>query len=169
MKRAGPSGGYISETAQRLRMQVEAVMSTDLVTCSVEDSLQEGVERMLNNSVGSVIVCKGESPTGIVTETDSLYAGYVTQRPFTAIPIRKVMKTPLITISREKTLRRATMRMKEEDIKKLVVVEDLKPVGIITTQDIVDNYHNIKAEIHDIARSHQSQSVNPLTSAFDAE
>lgn len=131
-------------------MLVEAVMTTDLVTVPIEDSLQAGVELMLRNGVGSVIVREDGVPTGIVTETDALYASGVTERPFTELPIRKVMSNPLITISPDKTLRRATQRMHEEGIKKLVVAEEMTLVGIVTTQDIIESYHDLKAEIHDL-------------------
>ncbi|SDF59862.1 CBS domain-containing protein [Halorientalis regularis] len=134
-------------------MLVEDIMTTALVTCPVEASLQGGVERMLRNRAGSVIVNDADTPVGIVTETDSLYAGYVTERPFTDIPLREVMSSPLQTISPRKTLRRATERMHEADIKKLVVVEDMDLVGIITTRDIVDAYPDLKAEIHDLEQN----------------
>lgn len=150
-------------------MLVEEVMTTDLVTCSVEKSLQEGVERLLRNGVGSVIVREKEMPLGIVTETDVLHAGYVTKRPFTEIPIQKVMSAPLVTIPPQKTLRRATQRMYEENIKKLVVVEDLDPVGIITTQDIIEHYHDLKAEIHDLVRPNHSRSLDSSVSSSDVE
>jgi CBS domain-containing protein len=141
-------------------MLVEEVMSTALVTCPVEESLQTGVERMLQHRVGSVIVHEDEMPVGIVTETDSLYAGCVTERPFAEIPLRKVMSHPLSTIAPEKTLRRATQRMHDEEIKKLVVVDDMDLVGIITTQDVIDSYHDLKAEIHDLVRPQQARSLD---------
>jgi CBS domain-containing protein len=141
-------------------MLVEAAMAADLVTCSVEESLQSGVERMLRNRVGSVVVCEADTPAGIVTETDSLYAGAVTERPFTEIPIRKVMSSPLITIPPDKTLRRATQRMHEENIKKLVVVEEMEFLGIITAQDIIEEYGSLKAEIHDLVQPDQSRSLD---------
>ena len=150
-------------------MLVEQVMTTDLVTCSVEKSLHEGAERLLKNGVGSVIVRKENMPVGIVTEADVLYAGYVTERPFTAIPIEKVMSSPLVTILPQKTLRRATQRMYEENIKKLVVVEELDPVGIITTQDIIEHYHDLKAEIHDLVQPYQSRSFDSSISNSDVE
>jgi CBS domain-containing protein len=133
-------------------MLVEESMSTDLVTCQVDTSLQNSVGCMLRNRVGSVIVLEAETPVGIVTETDTIHAGYVTERPFTDIPIRKVMSNPLITISPKKTLRRATQRMDEDGVKKLVVVEDMDLLGILTTQDIVENYHELKADVTDIVR-----------------
>lgn len=151
-------------------MLVEDIMSTDLVTCPVEESLQAGVERMLKRGVGSVIVVSDETPVGIVTETDSLHAGAVTERPFTEIPIRKVMSRPLITVQPDKTLRAATRRMNEESVKKLVVVEDMieerKLEGILTTQDIVENYHQLKSEItkqvrHGIRRDRNLSMSDP--------
>lgn len=141
-------------------MLVEETMSTDIVTCSVEASLQAAVERMLENRVGSVIVLNGETPVGIATETDTLHAGYVTEQPFTEIPLQKVMSQPLVTISPTKTLRRATKRMSEDGVKKLVVVEDMELLGIVTTQDIVDNYHELKSEVTDLVRRTRRTGTN---------
>jgi len=148
-------------------MLVKEVMTRDLVTCPVEASLRRGVERMLRNRVGSVIVSDGERPVGIVTETDVLHAGYVAERPFGEIPVRKVMSGSLVTIAPEKPLRRATQRMHEEGVKKLIVVEEFTPVGIVTTQDVIESYHDLKAEIHDLLRPEGSRSRGPSADGFD--
>jgi CBS domain-containing protein len=152
-------------------MLVEEVMSVNLVTCPMDVSLQNGVECMLENRVGSVVVLDEETSVGIVTETDTIHAGYVTERPFTDIPIRKVMSNPLITISPEKTLRRATQRMEKDGVKKLVVVEDMNPVGILTTQDIVENYHELKADVTDLVRQDKwgSDALSDSGVGYDAD
>ncbi len=150
-------------------MLVKDIMSTDLVTCSVEESLQQAVKIMLQNGVGSVIVCKDETPIGIVTETDILQAGYITKRPFVEIPIRKVKSDSLITIAPGSTLRRATQMMNENNIKKLVVIEDLDPVGIITTKDITTKYHEIVAQAHSLSNPSQPRKLNPSVARFDIE
>lgn len=131
-------------------MLVEEAMSTDLVTCEVDASLRDAVGEMLRNRVGSTIVREGGQPTGIVTETDVLHAGYVTDAPFSEIPVRDVMSSSLVTISKEKTLRRATEQMRDEGVKKLVVVEDMDLVGIVTSQDVVRNYGAIKSELRSV-------------------
>jgi CBS domain-containing protein len=82
-------------------------------------------------------------------------AGYVTERPFSEIPIRNAMSQPLVTVAPDKTLRRATQRMDEEAVKKLVVVDDMELVGVLTAQDIIENYHELKSEITDVVRTHQ--------------
>lgn len=150
-------------------MLVKEVMTADLVTCPVEASLRLGVERMLANRVGSVIVSDGKRPVGVVTETDVLHAGYVARRPFAEIPVRKVMSDSLVTIGPEKTLRRATQRMHEEGVKKLIVVEEFTPVGIVTTQDVIESYHDLKVEIRDLLQPDRSRMHDPAAYGFDAE
>ncbi|WP_128905422.1 CBS domain-containing protein [Halorubrum amylolyticum] len=132
-------------------MLVEEVMSTDLVTCDAGASVRDAVERMLRNRVGSVVVTNEGTPAGIATESDVLHAGYVTDDPFSAIPLRRAMSSPLATIQPTKTLRAATDRMRSEGVKKLVVVDGMTPVGIVTTGDVVDNYAGIRREVRDLA------------------
>ncbi|WP_049983176.1 CBS domain-containing protein [Halorubrum sp. BV1] len=132
-------------------MIVEEVMSTELVTCDVGASVREATERMLRNRVGSVIVTDGRTPAGIATEADVLYAGYAADEPLSTIPLRKAMTSPVVTIRPSATLRTATDRMRSESVKKLVVTEEMQPVGIVTTQDIADNYGQIRREVRDLA------------------
>ncbi|WP_435098590.1 CBS domain-containing protein [Halorubrum sp. N11] len=117
-------------------MLVEEAMTTDLVTCDAGASVRDANEG---------------TPAGIATETDVLHAGYVTDDPLSAIPLRKAMSSPLVTIQPTKPLRTATERMRSEGVKKLVVVEGMKPVGIVTTGDVVDNYAGITREVRDLA------------------
>jgi CBS domain-containing protein len=131
-------------------MLVEEVMSTDLVTCDAGASVRDAAELMLRNRVGSVVVTNGGTPAGIATEADLLRAGYVTDDPFSAVPLRKAMSSPLATIQPTKTLRVATDRMRSEGVKKLVVVDGMTPVGIVTTGDVVDNYAGIRREVRDL-------------------
>jgi CBS domain-containing protein len=143
-------------------MLVAEIMSTDLVTCPPGTSLQTAAGRLLENGVGSVIVEDEDQPVGIVTETDLIHAGYVTERPFTEIPTRKVMSRPLRTISPGKTLREATRRMKEENIKKLVVVEEMDVAGILSAQDIIRSYPELRSEITDIVHPPQRRDFEGI-------
>ncbi|MDB2261805.1 CBS domain-containing protein [Halorubrum ezzemoulense] len=132
-------------------MLVEEVMTTDLVTCGADAAVRDATERMLRNRVGSVVVTDDGTPAGILTESDVLRAGYATDDPLSAIPVRKAASAPLVTVRPSATLRTATKRMRSEGVKKLVVVDGTTPVGIVTTQDIVDNYAGIRKEVHDLA------------------
>ena len=132
-------------------MLVEEVMTADLVTCDVDATVRDATESMLRNRIGSVVVTDGGTPAGILTESDVLHAGYATDDPLSSIPIRKAASAPLVTVRPSATLRSATERMRSEGVKKLVVVDGTTPEGIVTTQDVVDNYAGIRREVHDLA------------------
>jgi CBS domain-containing protein len=132
-------------------MLVEAVMTTDLVTCDADATVRDATERMLRNRVGSVVVTDDGTPAGILTESDVLRAGYATDDPLSTIPVRKAASAPLVTVRPSATLRTATKRMRSEGVKKLVVVDGMSPEGIVTTQDVVDNYAGIRKEVRDLA------------------
>lgn len=126
-------------------------MTTDLVTCDADAAVRDAAERMLRNRVGSVVVTDGGTPAGILTESDVLHAAYATDDPLSTIPVQKAASAPLVTVGPDATLRTATERMRSEGVKKLVVVDGVTPAGIVTTQDVVDNYAGIRREVHDLA------------------
>jgi|TARA_Y100000310_G_scaffold304443_1_gene343609 CBS domain-containing protein len=53
------------------------------------------------------------------------------------LPVRDVMVSPVITITPEETVNKAAKTMLKNGIGGLIVVEDFKPVGIITERDFV--------------------------------
>ncbi|ELZ56157.1 MULTISPECIES: CBS domain-containing protein [Halorubrum] len=132
-------------------MLVEDVMTTELVTCDADATVRDAAERMLRNRVGSVVVTNGGTPAGILTESDVLHAAYATDDPLSTIPVQKAASAPLVTVRPDATLRTATDRMRSEGVKKLVVVDGVTPAGIVTTQDVIDNYAGIRREVHDLA------------------
>ncbi len=132
-------------------MLVEEAMTAELVTCDVDATVRDATELMLRHRVGSVVVTAGGTPGGIVTESDVLSAGYVADEPLSSIPVRTAASSPLVTVQPSATLRTATDRMRSEGVKKLVVVDGVTPMGIVTTQDVVDNYAEIRREVYEAA------------------
>lgn len=139
-------------------MLVSDVMETDLVVCDAEGTLRDAVGRMLEAHVGSVIVLAEGTPTGIVTETDALKAGYAAEQPLGEIPIQAVASDSLVTVEPDRTIRAAIQLMAEEGIKKLPVIEDLDLIGIVTMTDITRHYGDIVREIHEIEQTRETWS-----------
>jgi CBS domain-containing protein len=130
-------------------MLVEEIMSTDVVTCEPDVTLQSVVVRMLKNTVGSVVVMRDGSPAGIITETDVLQAGAVTERPFVDIPARKVASHPLVTTTGNTSVRGAIDRMQRNEVKKLPVIDGTTLVGIVTQTDVAIHFDDVTAEINE--------------------
>ena len=131
-------------------MLVRELMSTDLVTAPIETDMRTVAERMLNARVGSVIITTDGTPTGIVTETDALTVGYAADRPFSEVPVQAVMSHPLVTIEPTTTVRAATNRMVDDEVKKLPVMSELELHGILTMTDIVRAHSDLLKEARQI-------------------
>ena len=131
-------------------MLVRELMTTDLVTAPIEASMQTVAKRMLEARVGSIIITNDGTPTGIVTESDALRVGYATKKPFSAVPVQAVMSHPLVTIEPTATVRAATERMVDEEIKKLPVISGLDLHGILTMTDIIRAHSELLKEARTI-------------------
>ncbi|MFB6109471.1 MAG: CBS domain-containing protein [Halodesulfurarchaeum sp.] len=140
-------------------MSVRDLMTTDLVTVELGETLDAAVEQMLANRTGSVLIVDGSEPSGIITETDVLAAGFGTERPFTDVPVSRAMSPNLVTIGPEADEREALSTMKEYGIKKLVVTEDGELVGILTTTDLVLHRSDLVEEVTDIDRTQSYPSL----------
>lgn len=127
-------------------MLVSELMSTPVASIPIDRSLQEAVERMLADRIGSVVVAEDGNPVGIVTETDVLVAGYRSGAPFRDIPVAEAASRPLITIAPDATVRAAVERMREEGVKKLGVADGLDLRGILTHQDVVQSHPDLIRE-----------------------
>jgi CBS domain-containing protein len=131
-------------------MLVRELMTTDLVTAPIESTMQQAAKRMLSARVGSLIITNDGTPTGIITESDALTVGYAADKPFSAVPVRAAMSHPLVTVEPTVTVRAATNRMIDEEIKKLPVVSELELHGILTMTDIVRSHSDLVNEARQI-------------------
>lgn len=133
-------------------MLVADVMSTDPVTCPLDASLDAAARLMLERGVGSVILVRDAVPAAIVTETDTLRAGVLTDRPFAEIELREVASHPLVTITGDATVRKAVSRMHDEGVKKLPVVADGELRGVVTRSDVTAHFGEFIREAHALER-----------------
>jgi len=133
-------------------MLVRDVMSTDVVTVDADATLHEAVGRLLAERVGSVVVVDDGTPAGIVTETDALAAAHERGEPLDAIAVSDLTQSPLVTTTAGRTVQSVARTMADESVKKVVVVDDLDIVGIVTLTDIVWRLADLRKEASDLAR-----------------
>jgi CBS domain-containing protein len=119
-------------------MKVEAAMRSPPITISAESPASKAVDSMLANNIGSIIVVEGEKPVGIITEKDILNRLLGTQRDPNKTTANEIMSSPLITIDREKSLLEALNVMESSEIRRLVVVDEGKIVGILSERRVLE-------------------------------
>ncbi|WP_152042156.1 CBS domain-containing protein [Salinigranum salinum] len=131
-------------------MQVQDVMTKGCVTVPLSATLADCVTRMLMAGTGSVVVTD-DVPTGIVTESDVLVAARDISEPLGDIPARAVMSQPVERIEPTATVRKAAERMRDYDVKKLLVSRGVDPVGMVTVTDLVWHFSEFQREAGKLA------------------
>lgn len=122
-------------------MKVSDVMSTDLVTAGISESLNEAVYKMIERDVGCTVVTDGEAVVGIITKGDVLRKAFlkgVKAKDVSDVSVRSVMTRPVVTIGPDETLEEASRLMSLKHVSKLPVVnKSSKLLGIVTSTDII--------------------------------
>ena len=120
-------------------------MTPEPVVVDRDASLQRAVGEMLKRGIGSVLV-GDDRVEGILTDSDVLRAGYLSEKALPEVPVEREMSSPVTTTHPDESVSDALELMREEEIKKLGVEEDLDVVGIVTMTDLAVNQPEILAE-----------------------
>jgi CBS domain-containing membrane protein len=121
------------------------VMSTDLVTLKLTDTLRLADDIMNLAHVRHFPVLDGDKLVGVVNQVDLLYASMASlrRRPknslreaLGAIAVKDVMKQ-VTTVTKDTTIRDAARTMVERDIECLLVMDGNRLVGLVSRTDLL--------------------------------
>lgn len=128
-----------------VRMPVEHLARSDVVTAMTDDSVQDLATMMDDESVGSVVISDGDEPVGIVTDRDLAMHVIAAGESPDGMTAEDVMSTDLCTIDHDGGFYEATELMSEHGIRRLPVTDDDGGLaGIITADDL----HELLADEH---------------------
>lgn len=118
------------------KIRLGEIMSTNLITVCEESNLSRCVRIMLDEDISSLIITDDKYILrGILTKIDviSAYAKY-----FTGVYlVRDFMTKNVLTVAPDETLHQILLLMIGNNVSRVVVTKNHKPVGIITERDIM--------------------------------
>jgi CBS domain-containing protein len=117
-------------------MQIRDIMSQPVQTVRATASVQEAAELMALHDVGALAVCQDGILVGIVTDRDVVLRCLAPGRSSTRTEISEIMTTDPVAIEPSAALEDATRILTGRRIRRLPVVEEGHPVGIITMDDV---------------------------------
>jgi CBS domain-containing protein len=120
-------------------MKAGALMTSDPRTCQPEDDLHCAARIMKTENCGIVPVTKGHGETqvmGVVTDRDiALYLG-TTDAKASTVMVKEVMSTSLAFCAPETDVREVSRRMQDAQVRRILVLEGRRLVGVISTADL---------------------------------
>jgi CBS domain-containing protein len=115
---------------------VQEVMTRDPRTVSPSDSIVDAARVMNEADIGDVIVAEGDEIQCIVTDRDIVVRAIAEGRDPQSTSVSDVCTPSLETIEPSASVDDALRKMREADIRRLPVVEDGRPVGIVSLGDL---------------------------------
>ncbi len=116
--------------------RVSSLMTKDMVhTISPRATAREAAERMRTVGTGCLVVVLKGKPVGIVTERDLVHKVVAKAESSSVTLVSEVMSSPVITVGPEALLSDAAGIMVKNRIRRLVVTEGTRVVGILTVSD----------------------------------
>lgn len=113
---------------------VADVMKTDVLTVAPEDTIGEAAAKMTEADVGAVVVSDFGRLIGILTERDIMRA--VARRTHSSVTrVREWMTADPVTVASSLDAEDAARTMLEHGFRHLPVVDDGRPVGIVSLRD----------------------------------
>jgi CBS domain-containing protein len=99
-------------------------------------TVAEAVALMRQERVGCLLVCENQKLIGIFTERDLMRRVMAQGKPLT-IPVRACMTPDPVFVHPKEPIGSAVRRMEEGGYRHLPVVDDGKPIGILSVKRIV--------------------------------
>jgi CBS domain-containing protein len=116
---------------------VVADIANELITIDGGSTIKDAAEVMLKHGIGSIVITQDCKPVGIVTKSDLLSRVIVECRDPSGCEVREVMSKPLISVDKDTPILEAMMILRSKKIRRLLVKDGEKLVGIVSETDMV--------------------------------
>ena len=143
-----------------LKMKVQAIMSSPVITARVDENIVEVAKIMDLNDVGSVIITDRRGrPLGIITDMDIIKRVVAKNLNPYEVKAGEVMSQPLITIDPTANITDAAKLMSRYGVKRLGVMYKGRLVGIVSSRDITTITPELIEMIYEKARIEEATVI----------
>ena len=122
------------------------IMSKKLITLDSTVSAAEVAKIMDKNNVSCIVLTKDEKSQGIVTERDLLSKVIVPNKKSSELLAREIMTSPVTSVSSLTPVDEIAQKMLDKKIRRVIVMDDGRPLGIITVTDFVKHLNTILSD-----------------------
>ncbi|MBI3371997.1 MAG: CBS domain-containing protein [Betaproteobacteria bacterium] len=121
--------------SQRIR---SVMRKKSVLTATPETTVSTAAKLMAKKNVGAVMVVDNEKLIGIFTERDAVFRVMARGRDAQATRLAEVMTTEPRTVDPDKSFGYALLIMQENGFRHVPVIENGKPVGIVSARNALD-------------------------------
>jgi len=129
-------GRMISFIGQYFMPKVQDLMTKSISPLDINTSLIDAIQILTEDNIRSIVIMDGAKPVGVLTRRDVLRLCFLKKIDTEKTTLKEVMSHPVITIDSDENIFKAYKKMEQNNIGKLIILEQGKPVGRIRLDEI---------------------------------
>lgn len=114
-----------------------ADVMNEIISIDGESLVVDAAKIMIDKEIGSIIVTEDGTPFGIITESDMLARVIVAYRDPKKLLTKKIISSPLISITKDSNILDAMRFMRDQDIHIVLIKDNSRFIGIVSEGDLI--------------------------------
>ncbi len=118
--------------------QVRDIMQKNVITIQENKSALDAAKLISEKDISFLVIVKDDKPIGVITERDFVRKIAAQDKQASLIPLSEIMSYKFRWVEPSTEIEDAVQKMLNHNIRRLIVLEDEKLVGVITQTDLAD-------------------------------
>ena len=116
--------------------QIRDIMEKNVITIEKEQTAQEAAEIIAEKDISFLVVMNEGMPEGVLSESDFVRKVVAHNKKPSEILVSEIMSYKFRSVGPTTTIEDAVQKMLNNNIRRLLILEDEKLVGVITQTDL---------------------------------
>ncbi len=118
--------------------QVRDIMQKNVITIQEDKSALDAAKLISEKDISFLVIVKDDKPIGVITERDFVRKIAAQDKQASLILLSQIMSYKFRWVEPSTEIEDAVQKMLNHNVRRLIVLEDGKLVGVITQTDLAD-------------------------------
>ena len=119
--------------------QILDIMEKNVITIEKNRTAQDAAKIIAEKDISFLVVMNDDLPEGVLSESDFVRKIAAEDRKSSDVPISEIMSYKFRSVGPTTTIEDAVQKMLNNNIRRLLIIEDDKLVGVITQTDLASH------------------------------
>ena len=116
--------------------QIRDIMEKDVITIENNKTAQDAAKIIAEKDISFLVIMNEGSPQGVLSESDFVRKVVAEDKKASEIKISEIMSYKFRSVEPTTTIEDAIQKMLNNNIRRLIIIDDEKLVGVITQTDL---------------------------------
>ena len=116
--------------------QVRDIMEKNVITIDIDETANNAANQMKENDISFLVIIENGKPVGVVSERDFVQKLCINNQSSSDVKISEIMSYKFRWVKPTTKIEDAIQKMLNNNIRRLLILDDEKLVGVITQTDL---------------------------------